>query len=581
MKKIRILLALLLTAALLAGCGTASKPESTPVPLHDKDAVVVTDIAELLNALAPGTVIEIDADNLALDRAPDYGFSYASGSYTWQQVDPGQYALVIRDLEGLTIRGRHEGVTTLTTGATYANVIEFRSCKNLTVEGLTLGHRGEPGICMGDVLYFDGCEDVLVSNCDLFGCGVTAVNAWKCTRLTLKGCTLRDCSVSAMNITLCTNVQARDCEILRCGRDYGISALCVASCNGFALINSSVRDGNNTCLLDEMNSSSVCLLGCEATGNRFSEALFRIYDGGVTVSGCALSDNEFSKCYAVEGCYAVTGSGQALVNFSDFVHMELKPFEGEYIGPAPYVTPGDLYSDPVSVPEDVSFYTPPPLTEWDGDYNEAHVTNVDELLAAIAPHTTIYLDAEEFDLSTASDYGTGQGGYYKWVDTYDGPELVLHNLEDFTLIGGGMGITLLSAVPRYANVLNFVQCSGVKLSDMTIGHSVEPGYCSGDVLEMSDCTNMNVEHCGLYGCGEIGINANGCSDIYVYESNIYECSYLGADLFNVQRAVFTGCSITDCGGNYGFNGILLQNCSDVFYDGDLLSNGNFIIPVPA
>ena len=29
-----------------------------------------------------------------------------------------------------------------------------------------------------------------------------------------------------------------------------------------------------------MNSSSVWLLGCEATGNRFSEALFRIYGGG-------------------------------------------------------------------------------------------------------------------------------------------------------------------------------------------------------------------------------------------------------------------------------------------------------------
>ena len=582
MKRIRIITAFLLAAALLAGCGKVSAPESTPVPVSTDEAVVVTDVAELLNALADNTVIEIDADNLALDRAPDYGFSYSSGAYTWVQADYGQYVLVIRDLEGLAIRSRREGGTTLTTGATYANVIEFRSCRNLTLEGLTLGHRGEPGICMGDVLYFDGCEDVLVRGCELFGCGVTAVNAWKCTRLTLEGCTLRDCSVSAMNLTLCTNVQARDCEILRCGREngYGISALCVASCNGFALINSRILDGNNTCLLDEMNSSSVCLLGCEATGNHFSEALFQIYDGGVTVSGCALSDNEFSKCYAYGDCCAVTGSGQPLVSFSDFVRMELKPFEGEYIGPAPYVTPGDVTDDTDSASGGTSF-TPPVFTEWDGADTEAHVTNVDELLAAIGSHTTIYLDGEEFDLSTASDYGSGQGIYYSWIDTYDGPELVLHDLEDFTLIGGGMGVTLLSAVPRYANVLHFEQCRDITLQDMTMGHYVEPGYCSGDVLEISNCKNVNVMHCGLFGCGEIGINANASHSIFVYESNIYDCSYLGASLFDVDEAQFKGCSITNCGGDYGYNGILLQNCSDVIYDDEFLNNGDFIVPDPA
>ena len=572
----------MLAALLLAGCGAVSAPESSPDPAKEEKVVVVTDVAGLLGALAPHTAVEIDADELALDSAPDYGFAYSSGAYTWTSIGDGQYELTIRNIDGLTIRSAHEGGTTLTTGAAYANVIALRDCRNLTLEGLTLGHRGEPGGCCGDVLYCTDCEDILVRRCELFGCGVTAVNAWMCTRLTLEGCTLRDCSASAVNATLCTNVQVRDCSILRCGRGYSIGVLCAASCNGFALINSTVRDCDGSCLLDEMNSSSVCLLGCEATGSKFSEALFRILDGGVTVSDSALSDNEFSKCYSNDNCYAVTESGKALTSFADFVRMERKPFEGEYIGPAPYVTPGDAAFTPEGdggyvSPGDV-FSPPPPAPAWEGERTEVHAATVDELLAAIAPHTTVYLDGEEFDLSTASNYGGEGGTYYDWVDTYDGPQLLLHDLDDFSLVGDGIGVTLVSAVPRYADVLHCENCRDISFADMTLGHRIEPGSCAGDVLEFASCTGVTIERCGLFGCGVVGINASTCADLTVSETNIYDCSYLAVQLFNVQDALFTDCSVTNCGTDgYGFNGFSLSGCSGVFYDRDLLADGEYRI----
>ena len=479
MKKVKTLSALLLALLLLAGCAAPAVPAGTPAPAER--TVVVTDVAGLLAALAPHTVVEIDAEELSLDGAPDYGFSYSAGAYTWEPLGAGEYALVIRGLDGLTLRSGREGGTKLLTGAISANVLTLRGCRDLTLEGLTLGHLGEPGFCSGDVLFFDSCEDALVRRCDLFGCGVTAVNAWKCTRLTLENCLLRDCSASALNVTLCTNVQVRDCAILRCGGLYEVAAVCAASCNGLALINSTIRDCQSSCLLDAMNSSSVCLLGCEATGSSFSEALFRILDGGVTVSNSALSDNAFGKCYSNDNCPAVTENGKALTSFADFARMERKPFEGEYIGPAPYVTPGDALFTPVYVsPGDVS--APPPAEEWNGERSEAHAATVDELLAAIAPHTTVYLEGKEFDLSTASNYGEGGGAYYDWVETYDGPALSLHDLEDFAIVGGGIGFTLVSAVPRYADVLSFTNCRSVSLADMTLGHRIEPGSCAGDVL---------------------------------------------------------------------------------------------------
>ena len=576
MKNTRILIVLLLAAALLCGCGAPqavqTAGEETPAA-SEENVVLVSDVASFLGALAPDTVIEIDAEYLLLDRAPDYGFGYSAGAYTWQQTDPGEYTLVIRDLEGLTIRGRGMGQTTLSTASRTSDVLRFENCSALTLEGVTLGHRGEVSGCAGDVTSFNSCEDVTLRGCELFGCGVIAVNAYLCARLYLEGCTLRDCTMAALNITCCTDFQARECEILRCGKSSWLAALCVASCNGFALINSTISGCDNTFLLDAMNSPGVCLLGCEATGSRFSNALFSLYDYNITVSGSALSGNEFGSCYGGGAWAAETAAGQELITFADFARMELKPYTGEYVGPAVHVTPGDASVDPYVTPGEISL----PCTEWDGDRTEVHVTTVDELLAALAPHTTIFLDGEEFDLSAASDYGTGYGEYYGWVETFDGPQLVLHDLEDFSLIGGGMGVTLVSAVPRYADVLSFENCRGFSIEDMTIGHYVEPGYCSGDVLAFSWCEGVTIMRCGLFGCGEIGVNASCGSNFFITDTNIYDCSSYGAWLNSMQSVQFSGCSVTNCGGNYGCNGIILYDSSGVFYDARRLLTGENLI----
>ncbi len=47
-----------------------------------------------------------------------------------------------------------------------------------------------------------------------------------------------------------------------------------------------------------------------------------------------------------------------------------------------------------------------------------HAATVDEFLAAIAPNTVIYLDAETFDLSTATSYGGYGSNYYYWLNDF-------------------------------------------------------------------------------------------------------------------------------------------------------------------
>ena len=90
------------------------------------------------------------------------------------------------------------------------------------------------------------------------------------------------------------------------------------------------------------------------------------------------------------------------------------------------------------------------------------VSTVDELIAAIAPDTTVTLAAGTYDLSTAATYGGDTGSpYTRWEPVYDGDrnesfELVITGADRLRLQGAGMDSVTIAAIPRYANVLHFV-----------------------------------------------------------------------------------------------------------------------------
>ena len=130
------------------------------------------------------------------------------------------------------------------------------------------------------------------------------------------------------------------------------------------------------------------------------------------------------------------------------------------------------------------------------------VSTVDELIAAIAPDTTVTLAAGTYDLSTAATYGGDTGSpYTRWEPVYDGDrnesfELVITGADQLRLQGAGMDSVTVAAIPRYANVLHFVGCSGLGISRLTAGHTEEPGYCAGGVLWLENCTDADISFCG-------------------------------------------------------------------------------------
>ncbi len=185
------------------------------------------------------------------------------------------------------------------------------------------------------------------------------------------------------------------------------------------------------------------------------------------------------------------------------------------LGAAPAVTNGHTVSPSI---------TPDPQEEGEG--RVIRVMSVDELIAAIAPRVTVELMPGEYELASAASYGKDTNSLYcRWgTSSEQGFELEISGVDGLTIRGAGREETTLIAEDRYANVLSFSGCRELKVADLTAGHSPAPGYCTGGVLNLTNCTDAAVENCGLFGCGSTGVWATNCSGLIVTDSRIYECS---------------------------------------------------------
>lgn len=201
-----------------------------------------------------------------------------------------------------------------------------------------------------------------------------------------------------------------------------------------------------------------------------------------------------------------------------------------------------------------------------------HVSTADEFLAAIASDTEIIVDAELIDFSTASNYGaygTSEGNY-RWNEEFDGPELIIQNVTNLTVRGSGEERTdkVLSCVPRYADVLTFENCANIYVTHITVGHTQEPGYCAGGVLQFRSSQSGLVEDCDLYGCGTWGVWGENSLGLQVINNLIHDCSYGGVNLVNCQNVRVDGNTFRNLGDEYGpGNVIRTSDCGNITIDG--------------
>ena len=140
---------------------------------------------------------------------------------------------------------------------------------------------------------------------------------------------------------------------------------------------------------------------------------------------------------------------------------------------------------------------------------------------------------DDYDHSSLSQYSTAASDFET-----DGRMLTLMNLRNLTIVGEKNAEIVVT--PRYANVLNFEKCNNITIKNLTLGHTDE-GYCTGGVIGMSDCEDITIEDCDLYGCGTYGIEASRSRGIEMKRSIIRDCSYGIMELRSCKFVNFEKC----------------------------------------
>ena len=563
------MLAAVLALVLLAGCGLAAGPaasagEASVDPAGD-DAIRVTNVDELLAAIAPNTVIELAAGVYDLSTASNYGSDTHSSYYSWNGVysnDEVAAELVIQNVDGLTLRGAGLEETTVAAVPRYANVIKFAGCNNLTVANLTAGHTTEPGFCSGGVLKLENCTDVNIDTCGLYGCGTIGIQAQSCSRLNVTNSSIYECSSGAVDVHQCQDVVIRACDVhhhgTREGQGEAMNVFSVSYGEGFTVYNCHIHDNRAQYLLNSSFTKNALFLSNEVLSNVFGAKVFTFQQYGATVDGCRFEGNDVSRgWYTSSGIYAADIEGNALEG-AELAEMTLRDIPPESVAPKP---------------ASLAQTTEVPV----GD--EVLVKTVDEFLSVIGPDRTIILDGELFDLSTASNYGGIGTDYYYWQENPDGPGLVIHDTNGLSIRANNTasGATTLAAIPRYADVISFRNCDNLFLGGFTAGHTKEAGVCSGGVLNFQNCNQVMLEKMRLYGCGILGIQASYCSSLSILRTEIYECSQGAGQFFQTDGISFTDCDVHDVPSP----AFRFTECGDKTWNGEPLSGLNGMYDVNA
>ena len=515
------------TAAWFATDGNAQTDREVRVSTAD----------ELLDALESYTRVVLAPGVYDLDEVSDGRFQKAY----WHPCYDGSWELVVTGLEHCAIvgeTGRCEDVQIFCASRS-ASVLSFESCYNCQLTGVTVGHT-EGGECVAGALRFDGCSGFYVGGCDLYGCGSLGIYSQNSSYITAENTLIRDCSSEGVSFFQSSGIHLSQCELRSCGYDalsaYQTDTVYVDN----TLIHSftgSDESGGLNCLFSFSQCSDIRFSGCEICGNE-AEWLFCSYGmEPVYMDNCSIRDNRITGI-SLEGTLLVDGERY---DGSDVTHSTDAGIRAA--------------AAPAAKPASESF----------GAQETVEVSSVSEFLDAIGSDREIVLRGGTYDLTDYMMQGGNESWYWRQVYGENGEdwfaELVICGVSNLTVRADG-GVEIV-ALPRYAAVLCFEECRGVTLSGFTAGHRDGPGECTGAVVNLFRCNDVNIGSCDLYGCGTYGVEADRTHGLTVRDTVIHDCSLDFANIHESCSEVrFENCDFNRNPGVdwVSFEGVEFENC---------------------
>lgn len=247
------------------------------------ETVRVSDALELLNSLQNNRKIVLEAGTYDFSKINDYEMNNERVSKEW-----GRY--IISNVYNLCIEAAEGAEVMLSVDDPYSPVIDFDTCGNITVRGVTAGHNVEPGYCSGSVFEFDNCSGMKVEKCNLFGSGTYGISAMNCSNLEVNDTDIYECTYGLLDLNSVYSAVFKNC-ILRDSSD--MSMICLYSSSGIMFEDCEFKNNRidpeySTCYFVEMTDYS------DVTFNRctFKDNQYNVFaNSKAKMNACTVSDN--------------------------------------------------------------------------------------------------------------------------------------------------------------------------------------------------------------------------------------------------------------------------------------------------
>ncbi len=178
------------------------------------------------------------------------------------------------------------------------------------------------------------------------------------------------------------------------------------------------------------------------------------------------------------------------------------------------------------------------------------VSNIEELFQAIGNNKHIILKEGTYNISEL-ELEKRDNPYlnYVYVDgesyTVEEDTIQISSLANLLIEGeAGKEVRITTEDPGTAPIA-LRYCDHVMLRNLTLGHDVEKGMCSGSVVHLESSNNITIENCNLFGSGTYGVEAYECYSLTVNDSDIYECTYGLVNFVSCSNFSFNRCKLRD------------------------------------
>ena len=211
MKKfLTLLLSLLVIIFNFTGC----KDNTTSSSSNDLESSNVTNESQLTEKTvytARELLSNIKSNMKIILGSSDYNLSdvyYLTNDYVKKQ----EYSegFVISNVKNLIIEGKAE----IRINDSFADVLSFSTCENITLKGLTVGHTANIGNydCDGDVITVSSSKNIRIENCNLYGCGAIGIDSWRSENINVDSTKIYECNYAGVSLYE-TQANFTNCEI--------------------------------------------------------------------------------------------------------------------------------------------------------------------------------------------------------------------------------------------------------------------------------------------------------------------------------------------------------------------------------